>query len=382
MDFIFIGALIILIIILATVLFNSLFGPFLNKKHKMISKPKVSILIPARNEKDNITACLEHLLNQDYKNIEIIILDDESNDGTSKIVRQLQKGNPQVKLIYGKPLPNGWTGKNWACHQLSQTAAGEIFIFTDADTTHNPEAVSNTLSWMQKQNLGMLSTFPQQRSATFAEKLIVPIIDFFVYGMLPLWAVYYCTCPALAAANGQWIAIKKDTYKKIGGHKSIKNDIVEDIKLNRLAKRFGIKTLTTAGTGMVFCRMYRSVKDIWHGFSKNFYGLTGHVPVTFLFIEFILLVSCVLPYVLLFFNYKSVIFLSLIALNLIIRAILAIRFRHPFFISVLLHPFSILFAAVIGFNSFYQYHWGNFHWKDRVIQIKQISSTRSLHAEN
>lgn len=373
LDIFFLIIILILSIILFTLLFNSIFGPFLSKKIKLSSTPKVSILIPARNEEQNITHCLEHIINQDYQNIEIIILNDESNDRTAELVQKMQNQYSSIKMINGQTLPDDWTGKNWACYQLAREASGDILIFTDADTMHTPLAVSQTLGWMQKLNLGLLSSFPQQKTVSLAEKLIVPIIDFFVYGMLPLWSTYYFKSSAFAAANGQWIAFKKDIYQKIGGHESVKNEIVEDVELNRIVKKSGIRTLTAAGTKSVFCRMYHSPIEVWQGFSKNFYGLTGHSIIIFIIIEFILLTCCVLPFLLVVMNYTSIALLTIISLNLIIRAILSIRYKHPFFISVFLHPVSILFASIIGLNSFYQYHWGHIQWKNRVIQIKNTS---------
>ena len=358
---------------LITLLFNSIFGPFLSKKIKLSSIPKVSLLIPARNEEQNITNCLVHLINQDYQNTEIIVLDDASNDRTVEFVQKMQRQYPKIKLLQGRSLPDGWTGKNWACHQLSKVASGEILVFIDADTVHSPIAVDRTLGWMQKYNLGMLSTFPQQKTMSFIEKLIVPIIDLFVYGMLPLWATYYIKSSAFAAANGQWIAFRKDAYHKIGGHDSVKGEIVEDVKLNRLAKQHSIKTLTTAGTNTIFCRMYHSPLEVWHGFSKNFYGLTGNSTFVLLIFELILLFCCVLPFIFIVTNYNSMIILIIVLLNLVIRGIMSIQYKHPFLVGVFLHPVSILLASIIGLNSFYQYHWGNFHWKDRIIQIRNIT---------
>jgi chlorobactene glucosyltransferase len=362
--------LIPLIILTATVLFNSLFGPFLKRRHELKFHPRVSVLIPARNEEKNIATCLDHLLAQDYDSFEIIVLDDQSQDRTPAIVNDYARNHAHVILINGQTLPPGWTGKNWACHQLAQVAGGDIIIFTDADTQHGPAAIRNSLGWMQKYQLDMLSAFPQQFTKTFSEKLIVPVIDFFVYGLLPLWTTYFFKSAAFAAANGQWIVFKKTVYEQIGGHQSVKNEIVEDVELNRQAKRQGFKTLTLAGTKTVFCRMYHSAGEVWHGFTKNFYGLTGHRGRVFLLIELLLLGCCVLPYGLLLLNPQSFLLWIILSLNLLIRAVLAVRFKHPLIISVVLHPFAILYAAVIGMNSFYQFHWGYFQWKDRKIQFR------------
>jgi len=361
--------LIPLIVLTATMLFNSLFGPFLKRRHDLKFHPRVSVLIPARNEEKNIATCLDHLLAQDYDSFEIIVLDDHSQDRTPAIVNDYARNHAHVILINGQTLPPGWTGKNWACHQLAQVAVGDIIIFTDADTQHGPAAISNSLGWMQKYQLDMLSAFPQQITKTFSEKLIVPVIDFFVYGLLPLWTTYFFKSAAFAAANGQWIVFKKTVYEEIGGHQSVKNEIVEDVELNRLARRQGFKTLTLAGTKTVFCRMYHSAGEIWHGFTKNFYGLTGHRSHVFLLIELLLLGCCVLPYVLWPFYPQSALLSIILLLNIFIRAVLAVRFKHPLLISVVLHPFAILYAAIIGINSFYQFHWGHFQWKDRTIQF-------------
>jgi chlorobactene glucosyltransferase len=361
--------IIFLFIILITISVNALFGPFLATRHKLHKTPKVSLLIPARNEEKNIGKCLDHLLGQDYENIEIIVLNDNSNDNTSSIVQKYSGDYSQITLAEGTELPDGWTGKNWACQQLGKKASGEIFIFTDADTQHGPCAVSNTVAWMQKLDLGMLSSFPQQITETISEKLIVPVIDFFVYGLLMLWTTYFIKSPAFAAANGQWIAFKKQTYQKVGGHESVKNEVVEDVELNRKAKSLNIKTLTAAGTNAVYCRMYHSANEVWHGFTKNFYGLTGHNILVFLLIEFLLLSCCVLPYFIWVLYLKSFEIYLIILLNILIRAVLAIRFKHPLLISILLHPLSILYAAIIGFNSYYQFHWGYFQWKDRKISF-------------
>ena len=364
--------LLILLIILLTVILNAAAGPFLVRQYVVQNRVKVSVLVPARNEEKNIGTCLLHLVNQDYPNFEIIVLDDQSGDRTEEIITEYVHSYKNIRLIKGKNLEEGWTGKNWACHQLSQHANGDIFIFADADTQHGASAISRTVGWMQKWDLGMLSAFPQQITRTFSEKLIVPVIDFFVYGLLPLWMTYFSKSPAFAAANGQWIAFTADTYLKIYGHEAVKQEIVEDVELSRTAKRNEIKTMTLAGTGSVFCRMYHSPSEVWHGFTKNFYGITGHNSFIFLLIEIILLVCAVLPFILIFLQPDSIILMAVIFLNLLIRTILALRFKHPLLVSILLHPVSILYAAVIGFNSYYQFHWGHFQWKNRNIKITKL----------
>ncbi len=299
MEIILYVVLVILFMILSITLFNFFTAPTIAKAPNLKSTPKVSILIPARNEEQNIGKCLEGLLKQDYPNFEIIVLNDHSEDDTLKIIQQDQKSDNRIKYIDGKDLPDGWIGKNWACHQLSQEASGEIFIFTDADNRHAPFAVKNTVAHIQNLKLGLISAFPQQWTITLPEKLIVPIMDIFVYGILPLWSTYYLSFSSMAAANGQWIAVTKEAYQQLGGHATVKNELVEDTFLARLAKKKKIKILTTAGTDAVFSRMYQNANEVWHGFSKNFYGLAGYNNIVFFGIIFSMLIAFVSPYVLL-----------------------------------------------------------------------------------
>lgn len=353
--------------LLLTSLFNVIFPPSLQNAKTPKNFPFVSVLIPARNEEQNIKICLSSLKKQNYPNFEILVLDDNSTDKTKDVVENFSKTNSKIKLISGTKLPNGWFGKNWACQQLSENAKGEILIFTDADTRHSPNAIVQTVGWIENLNLGFLSSMPQQITETFWEKLIVPIIDVVAYGMLPMWLTYYSKSPQLAAANGQWIAIKRTSYTKIGEHKAVKNKIVEDVELSRIVKIKGVKSLFTSGTSSIFCRMYKSKEEIWEGFSKNLFGITGSNSLLFWFLILFLVNACILPFLLFAL---SDFFLLLILLNVVLRTLLALKFKHSFFESIILHPFGILAMTAIGINSFFKSKFGKVSWKGRKIDLK------------
>jgi len=295
-----VAGLIPLFILLFTTVINIIFGPFLRKSYPISDTPKVSVMVPARNEEDNIENCIRSIMNQNYRNFELIVLDDNSTDRTYEILRQLQKEFSNLKVIKGLELPNGWLGKNYACKQLSDNATGAIFVFTDADNTHSPNALTNTVAYMQRFELDLLSAFPQQKTLTFFEKLIVPIIDLIIYSGLPLWTTLFVPYRAFAAANGQWIAFNSKTYNAVGGHEAVKSQIVEDVEFAKLFKTKSYRTLTTIGTDVVFCRMYKSLPEIRQGLSKNLFGLTGYNPTLFLIILLIAIISMVLPFVLFF----------------------------------------------------------------------------------
>ena len=148
-------------------------------------------------------------------------------------------------------------------------------------TVPHPNAIANTVAYMQQLKLGLLSAFPEKVTVTLAEKLVVPVVDMFVYAGLPLWLTYYSRFPSLAAASGLWIAFTRETYQQTGGHQAVSNQIVEDVELSRLAKKHRIKILTTAGTGIVTCRMYQSFNEVWDGFSKNLFGLVRYKTIPF-----------------------------------------------------------------------------------------------------
>lgn len=327
------------------------------------------MLIPARNEQENIVRCIQSILSQDYPILEIVILDDQSEDKTAEIVAEITRDHPNMYCLTGKALPKGWLGKNWACWQLAQKAKGEILLFVDADTWHENSAVTATIYWMNKYQLSMLSAFPQQITRSFAEKIIVPLIDIILYMLLPLWAVYKFSFTALSAANGQWLAIEKNAYQQIGGHHHLKNRVVEDVEMARLSKRKGLKIMTTSGTGMVFCHMYHRFSDIWAGLSKNFYGLTGNNIVVLLMILVILSIVFILPFVVVTINIGSFWLWIDLILMFFLRTLLAIAYRHNLVISIIFFPITIILGMIISVNSFYQSRYGSIYWKGRKIKI-------------
>ncbi len=361
-------------VLLAIALFNVAFGPHLRKKHTPAEKPLVSVLIPARNEERNIAACLNSILAQDYPNFEVIVLDDQSTDTTAFVVRNFMRKHDNLRLLQGRVLPNGWLGKNWACRQLAQYASGDIFVFADADTQHDPQALSRTVGYMQRFKLQALSSFSQQRTYTFAEKLFVPLVDFILYSLLVLWSVPLTKSPLFSAANGQWIAFTKEGYRRLGGHEAVKDQIVEDVELFRAAKKSGLKVMTTSGSGMIYCRMYQSWNEIWNGMSKFMFGLSGNRDLPFFMVLALFFVSVLLPWLLLFWVPQTA--LLLIAGQMLLRGALALAFGHPFWISVLGHPFAVAGLIAIALNSYIKTRHGGLTWKDRPLVVNTIKKEK------
>ena len=155
------------------------------------SPPLVSVLIPARNEEENIRDCLSSILNQDYPNFEVLVLDDNSKDKTSEIVQNIAEGDKRVRLIHGEILPEGWAGKCFACHQLSKNANGEWLLFVDADTISKPHLIRGTLDIAVNNRISMLSGFPQQQVSGLTQKIVIPILFYFmIMSWFPLWLLH------------------------------------------------------------------------------------------------------------------------------------------------------------------------------------------------
>ncbi len=370
MIYVFYGIHIALTVMLLVTVANAITAPMVKRGPKPTEHPLVSVLIPARNEAANIGNALSSLIKQSYATIEIIVLDDFSTDNTADVVSTLAEKDDRIRLVHGEDLPRDWTGKNWACSQLADMASGDYLIFTDADNFYATDAVEKTIGWMQKLGVSLFSAFPQQITTTLAEKLVVPVFDLFVYSLLPLWLTYKIKFPSLAAANGQWIAFTRSGYDRIGGHKAVKNQIVEDTELARLAKKLGEKVITASGRDAVMGRMYGSWPEVWNGFSKNAFGLMGYKAVPFFLFELVFFAIYILPWFFVWFEPLRVAAASAIVRGLVIRLILALKFKQPIVVSTLLNPLSIGATLLIGLNSFRRYLVGNVSWKDRSIEFK------------
>lgn len=368
MNTLFILINIILCFFFLITLVNVLTGPHLSRA-PILSKPykeKISVLIPARNEEKNISTCIDSLLRLDPLPDEILILDDQSTDLTASIVRQYAEKYPKIRLISGRPLPDNWLGKNWACHQLAEESTGEILIFTDADNTYHSRVIEKTMGWMKIHDLDLLSAFPQQNLRSLPEKLVIPVVDMFVYSMLPLWLTRYSSYPSLSAANGQWMVFRRKAYQHMGGHDSVAAQVVEDVALARRAKRSGLKILTVSGTHAVYGRMYNNAEEVKDGFSKNLFGLTGFNTGLFFLIFFLMILTMVFPFIMILISQADYIRFA-VSLNLLIRFFLTAGYNHPPLASIVLHPFAIIYTARIALHSWRSYYKGTIVWKGRQI---------------
>ncbi|MCL2600201.1 MAG: glycosyltransferase family 2 protein [Treponema sp.] len=237
--------------------------------------PMVSVLIPARNEADNIETCLTSLRNQVYKNYEILVLNDNSTDNTLEIINDIAATDDRVRVLDGKQLPADWYGKPFALHQLTQQARGEVLIFTDADTVHGPTSVAWAVTNMRNLKADMVSGYVGQVFKTFGEVITVSLMFFLTGFVIPLFMNRLVRVPWFSAAVGQFIAIRKDVFDAIGGCESFKKKTSEDIYMSRYVKSRGYSTRFLNIAEHVKCRMYNGYRHAVEGIGKNIFDFLG-----------------------------------------------------------------------------------------------------------
>lgn len=271
-----------------------------------LANVKLSILIPARNEAHNIEACLTSIAEQSSKMampIEILVLDDRSEDGTDAIVKQLAEKYSQVRLISGTEKPDGWAGKNYACHQLSQAATGNWLLFMDADVRLLPDQLFNIIAVASTHESGMLTGFPKQKMGTWVERWVVPMMTFTIAAHLPIQKVSGSQDPRFVAAHGGFILIHKSTYDTAGGHAAIQDQLVDDMQLAKAVKRAGHTVHLRNVTDVVEMRMYHNAKEVIKGYEKNIFAGLGRSSVLALLVSVLYAGLYVLPFACLFIYY-------------------------------------------------------------------------------
>jgi chlorobactene glucosyltransferase len=371
--------------ILLLVLLNYLLNNILFKdssglklpKHIIDENPLISVLIPARNEEENISKCILSLTKQDYKNIEILVLDDNSTDNTRKIVKKLSKKDSRIKLYNGKKLKKGWMGKNYACHQLAGYARGDYLLFTDADTIHFPDSISSALACLLKYKLGALSVFAKQIMVTIHERMIVPFGSYMILCFLPLFLVKKSKNPLFCAAIGQFMLFKKEVYEKIGGHKSVKSEVLEDIKISKRVKKCGYKFMIFDGRKNLYCRMYRNFTEVVRGYSKVLFAAFDYKIYMILIVMILFSAVFLFPFIMLLmgimFEWPTII-MRLIILQITIilmtRIVFSIRFKCKT-VDIFLFPFSVIYLILIAVNSICSALIGEgVYWKGRIYDVR------------
>lgn len=318
-------------------------------------RPSVSVLVPARNEATTIRRLCHDVLASQGVDIELIVLDDASDDGTGDVVQAIALGDPRVRLIRGRPLPPGWCGKQHACWQLAAAARHDTWVFCDVDVEPAHDALARSVALLDASGAALVSGFPRQVTGAFLDWLLLPLIHFVLLGYLPLARSRETNAVGMAAGCGQWFVTRRRDYERAGGHEAIRASLHDGVKLPRAFRRAGLVTDIFDAGDIVSCRMYDSSAAVWQGLSKNATEGIGS-PATILPFTLLLGGGQVLPAVLMAWGLATafrgwpagtvpVVLVGLV-LALLPRFVEAVRFRQSVS-SAVLHPLAVaVFLAI------------------------------------
>jgi glycosyltransferase involved in cell wall biosynthesis len=337
--------------------------------------PSISAIVPARDEQDVIAACIESLALQP-EIAEILIVNDQSTDKTPEIVRGLTSKIPHLRLLETHNVPPGWVGKNSAVSLGAKEAQSPWLLFTDADADLQPGAAARALQIAQETRAGLISFSPEQITQSWYEKALIP----FVYSRLARFFSYdEVNNPAspAAAANGQFLMIRRDVYNSIGGHASVADEVLEDVAIAKRAKAAGILLWFGSGQGMVRVRMYRSFAAMWQGWKKNLYLLVGGTPRAF-YRE----LESIFPWVAMLLILLGVkipvapfLGVCLLLFRQLTYGLEISRNQYPFKFIIYYVPAVVLYAGVL-WASYRGYVKGKVEWKGREVPVRLPGAPR------
>jgi glycosyltransferase involved in cell wall biosynthesis len=339
------------------------------------SADSVTAIVPARNEELAIAACIMSLARQP-EITEILVVDDQSTDGTESVVRGLMEKIQNLRLLESGALPDGWVGKNYAIWAGVQQAKCPWLLFTDADAEHERDSVSHALQIAQEQSAALISFSPEQITETWYEKALIPYIYLRLAKRFSYENVNDPNSSA-AAANGQFLMMRRDVYDAIGGHSSVAGEVLEDVALAVRVKAAGHRIWFGSGRGVVHVRMYRSFEAMWQGWKKNLYRLMGGTPWAVFretesnlpWIPFLLIVAGL--------KYPLLLFLGVLFL-------IARQTSHGLDLIRNHYPFSFIFYYVPGLALYIGVLWasyrghvnGRIQWKGREYSVGAPQSAR------
>jgi hypothetical protein len=355
-DVAFWGVAVFLAVQGATLLLNLVTFPVLGSRGRRHGgpRPRVSLLVPVRDEAAVLPATLPTWLEQGAD--EVCVLDDGSTDATP----QLLAAAAGVRVLSGAPLPPGWSGKNWACHQLAQAAGGDVLVFTDADVAWRPGALAQVVDELVATGAGLLTVWPRQRCETLGERLVVPLIDLLLLANLPHPLVRALPFASLAGGSGQLMAWRRDAYARVGGHAALQGEVLEDVRLAQRAKGLGIPLTLRLGGRWVETRMYRGWAEVVGGFGKNVLAAAGGSRGGLVTVWLLNLLAYTMPWL---WAWSQPRWWALAGAGLALRALANLKSGRPAWEAVL-QPLAPLATAPIVVRALGR--GGGYTWKGRT----------------
>ncbi len=340
-------------------LLNSLTMRVVKNRDSAYVSQSISILVPMRNEESNVDGVVTSI--QASRNLalwSLTALDDSSSDAT---LQKLEKNG--VKALHGTELPEGWLGKNWACWQLAQETDGEYLVFLDADVRIAPDAIASSITLMKKLEWDFISPYPRQVARTFLERIFQPLLQWSWLASVPLRLAERLGISSMTIANGQFLIIKRSAYEAIGGHKTIRGQVLDDLRITRALIDSGFRGGVADASEVASCRMYDSAVDLVNGYTKSLWTAFGGVFGT-LFTVALLFATQILPISLGVSGY-AIGWVSFFIMSFS-HAIAAIRTRGSL-ANIFLHPISTLLLMALIIESIRRKNSGKLLWRERYL---------------
>lgn len=334
-------------------------------------EPRVSVLIPARDEADGIRAGVQAALDSKDVQVEVLVLDDHSSDATGEIVAAMENRDGRVRCLKSKPLPAGWNGKQHACYQLAHSASFDRLVFLDADVRLQPHALRDLLQYQERSQVALLSAFPHQQTGTLLETWLIPMMHFLLLGFLPVQRMRQHLDPAYAAGCGQLFVTSAEAYAQAGTHAAIRGSRHDGITLPRAYRKAGLMSDVVDGTDLATCRMYQNNGDVVRGLLKN---ATEGIARPGLIVPFsvILLGGSALPWITLLWAAAesrigpAVVSVVALAVGHLPRSVAVWRFRQPAWGAACHGAATLLFVALQWVALLNRFAGRQVAWRGRV----------------
>lgn len=339
-----------------------------------VDYPYLSVCIPARNEERDIKACVESLLHQDYPEFEVIVVDDNSTDETAEIVYSMKAQYPNLVFVPGKQLEPGWFGKPYALYQAYKMSRGKYLLFTDADLIYQPQALKSAMHTLISRDLDLLTLMPAAIFGSFWERAVQPVIFGFIAALTRFRKINSPNYDS-AMGFGAFLLFKKESYQRIGGHLSVRQEILDDVMLAKNAKLNGLSMLVAEGKHLFSIRMYHSLEEIWVGWRKNmFLAMKGSVIRTFYYTS-VILCFVLTPYIVVIGNLwvgTGEIWVGSALFGLILTLVTGLALCRQLNLekrNVFLFPLGAIIMSAIMLNSMTQigFH-GRAEWRGRTYE--------------
>jgi chlorobactene glucosyltransferase len=241
------------------------------------STPRVSVILPARNEAAHIAECLRAIRASTWPDLEILVIDDGSTDGTGDIARQAAEGDRRVRIIQAPPLPEGWFGKQWACHVGTRESTGSLLLFTDADTRHSPDLLLRLVLMRASRGADLMSVAGRQETGTLWERAVQPLMFALIFARYGgASALERARRASDVVANGQCFMLSRDIYDTVGGHEAVRDFVAEDVMMAQAVWQHGGRVSLAIGRDQLSTRMYDSLSSLVQGWGKNVYAGGRH----------------------------------------------------------------------------------------------------------